>query len=68
MFIRVVLYYLHIGQIHLPLNKTLMDDTSVKWSIVKTFLFFIRFLMKLGEVVVNLVKLKVVVPMCLVKW
>ena len=32
------------GWIHLPLNKTLTDDTSVKWStIMKTFLFFIRF-------------------------
>ena len=27
--------------IHLPLNNTLMDDTSIKRSIVKTFLFFI---------------------------
>ena len=38
---------LHIGRIHLPLiqdlNRTLMDNTSVKWSIIKTFLFFIWF-------------------------
>ena len=25
------------------LNRTLMDDTSIKWSISKTLLFFIRF-------------------------
>ena len=24
------------------LNGTLTDDTSIKWSIIKTFLFFIR--------------------------
>ena len=34
------------------LNKNLTDDTSVKWSIIKTFLVFI--LMKLGEVVVHM--------------
>ena len=32
-----------IDQIHLLLNKTLMDDPSIKWSIIKTFLFFIQF-------------------------
>ena len=42
---------MYVGRIHLPFNKTLTDDTSVKWDINKTFLFFIRF-MKLGEVVV----------------
>ena len=30
-------------RIHLPLTKNLMDDTSVKWAINKTFLFFIQF-------------------------
>ena len=32
-----------IGQIHLVLNKTLMDDTSVKRAQIKTFLCFIQF-------------------------
>ena len=31
-----------------------MDDTSVKWSIVKTFFVFHPILMKLGEVVVHM--------------
>ena len=31
-----------VGQIHLPLNMTLMDDTTVKWAIIK-LLFFIQF-------------------------
>ena len=46
--------YLHYGRIHLPLNRTLMDDTSVKWSIIKTFFVFHPILMKLGEVVVHM--------------
>ena len=44
-----ILSSLFLGRIHLPLNKTLMDNTSVKWSV------FHLILMKLGEVVV---------PMC----
>ena len=32
---------LAFGRIHLPLNKTLMDKTSVKWAMNKTLLFFI---------------------------
>ena len=31
-----------------------MDDTSVKWSIIKTFFAFHPILMKLGEVVVHM--------------
>ncbi len=26
-----------LGRIHLVLNKTLMDDTSIKWPQIKTF-------------------------------
>ena len=33
----------YYGRIHLVLNKTLTDDTSVKWAQIKTFLCFIQF-------------------------
>ena len=32
-----------LGQIHLVLNKTLTDDTSVKRAQIKTFLCLIQF-------------------------
>ena len=35
--------YLYLGRIHLVLNKTLMDDTSVKWAQIKTFFCLIQF-------------------------
>ena len=37
------------GQIHLPLNGTLTDNTSIKWAINET-IFFHPVFMKLGEV------------------
>ena len=43
-----------LDQIHLPLNKTLTDDTSVKQSIIKTFFVFHPILIKLGGVVENI--------------
>ena len=52
-YLVVLLYY---GRIHLVLNGSLTDDTSVKWAQIKTFLcMFYPILLKLGEVVV---------PMC----
>ena len=42
-----------LGRIHLVLNKTLTDDTSVKRAQIKTFLCLPNpILLKLGEVVV----------------
>ena len=32
-----------LGRIHLVLNKTLTDNTSVKWAQLKTFLCLIQF-------------------------
>ena len=43
-----------LGRIHLPLNKTLMDDKSVKWAINTYFFVFHPILMKFGEVVVHM--------------
>ena len=34
---RIPSWSLVIGQSHLVLNKTLTDDTSVKWAQIKTF-------------------------------
>ena len=48
-------HVLVLGRIHLVLNKTLTDDTSVKRAQIKTFFVFYPILLKLGEVVV---------PMC----
>ena len=44
-------YTTYEGQIHLVLNKTLTDDTSIKWAQIKTFSFD-PILLKLVEVVI----------------
>ena len=40
-----------VGRIHLPPNRSLMDDSFVKWAIDKNIFVFHPILMKLGEVV-----------------
>ena len=42
-----------LGRIHLVLNKTLTEDTSIKQTQIKLFLFN-PILLKLGEVVVSM--------------
>ena len=37
MIVAMVSYYVDYGRIHLVLNKTLTDDTSVKQAQIKTF-------------------------------
>ena len=34
---------LPLGRTHLVLNKTLMDETSIKWAQIKTFIYLIQF-------------------------
>ena len=36
-FILVLSLPIYYGRIHMPLNKTLMVDISIKWAINKTF-------------------------------
>ena len=43
-----------IGRIHLPLNGTLMDNTSIKQAIDKNFFVLHPILMKLGELAVHM--------------